>query len=156
MLPRFVVTTSLRPVLSNQQVRSVASLSVKDILSNQPLTEVTTLKNGFRVATEDNGKPTATVGVWIETGSRFETEKNNGISHFLERLIHKGTGKRTCIALENELGAIGAKLNSFTSRDHSGVYVQASAQDVEKGLYYNYWRLSYIYICICNKLTIAF
>ncbi|VDP45395.1 unnamed protein product [Heligmosomoides polygyrus] len=72
------------------------------------------------------------VGVWIETGSRYETEQNNGVAHFLERLMHKGTGKRASTALESELEAIGARMKSYTSRDRTAVYVHSSAQDVEK------------------------
>ncbi|KAK6027146.1 peptidase, M16 family [Ostertagia ostertagi] len=113
-------------------VRNVAALSIKDVLANQPSCEVHTLKNGFRVAAEDNGKQTATVGVWIETGSRYENEGNNGVAHFLERLMHKGTGKRASKALESELEAIGARMQSYTTRDRTAVFVQSSSQDVEK------------------------
>ena len=45
---------------------------------NVPPTEVSVLDNGMRVATEDSGAPTATVGLWIDTGSRYETAANNG------------------------------------------------------------------------------
>lgn len=131
MALRFVVGSSLRPVL-NTQVRSITALSIKDVLSKQPTAEVSQLKNGFRVVAEDNGNATATVGVWIETGSRYETEQNNGVAHFLERLMHKGTGKRASTALESELEAIGARMKSYTSRDRTAVYVHSSAQDVEK------------------------
>jgi processing peptidase subunit beta len=50
---------------------------------------VTTLDNGLRVATEDSGSATATVGLWIDAGSRYETEKNNGVAHFLEHMAFK-------------------------------------------------------------------
>ncbi|ULT99653.1 hypothetical protein L5515_003603 [Caenorhabditis briggsae] len=132
MALRLAVSSALRPALNSQVRNASSAVSVKDVLANAPQAEVTTLKNGFRVVTEDNGTATATVGVWIETGSRFENEKNNGTAHFLERLIHKGTGKRAAAALESELNAIGAKLNSFTERDQTAVFVQTGAQDVEK------------------------
>ncbi|CAI2348181.1 unnamed protein product [Caenorhabditis sp. 36 PRJEB53466] len=132
MALRLVVSSALRPALNSQVRNASSAVSVKDVLANAPQAEVTTLKNGFRVVTEDNGTATATVGVWIETGSRYENEKNNGVAHFLERLIHKGTGKRASAALESELNAIGAKLNSFTERDQTAVFVQTGAQDVEK------------------------
>lgn len=54
-----------------------------------PATRVTVLDNGLRVATEDSGAPTATVGLWIDTGSRFETDTNNGVAHFLEHMAFK-------------------------------------------------------------------
>ena len=47
---------------------------------NLPATDVSVLDNGMRVATEDSGVPTATVGLWIDTGSRYETAANNGIT----------------------------------------------------------------------------
>ena len=56
---------------------------------NFPPTRVTVLDNGMRVATEDSVALSATVGVWIDTGSRNETEKNNGVAHFLEHMAFK-------------------------------------------------------------------
>jgi processing peptidase subunit beta len=54
--------------------------------------QVTTLPNGLRVATEANPyAETATVGIWINSGSRFETDANNGTAHFLEHILFKGT-----------------------------------------------------------------
>lgn len=63
--------------------------SVERALQNIPKTEVTTLKNGLRVATENSNIETVTVGVWIDTGSVYETAKNNGVAHFLEHLAFK-------------------------------------------------------------------
>jgi mitochondrial-processing peptidase subunit beta len=54
--------------------------------------QVTTLPNGLRVATEHLPfAETATVGVWINSGSRFETDASNGAAHFLEHILFKGT-----------------------------------------------------------------
>lgn len=53
---------------------------------------MTTLPNGLRVATEANPyAETATVGIWINSGSRFENDANNGTAHFLEHILFKGT-----------------------------------------------------------------
>ncbi|RZF43976.1 hypothetical protein LSTR_LSTR015907 [Laodelphax striatellus] len=60
-----------------------------EVTVNSPPTTVTTLDSGLRVATEDSGSPTATIGLWIDAGSRFETEKNNGVAHFLEHMAFK-------------------------------------------------------------------
>lgn len=113
-------------------VRSASALSARDVLNKAPSAEVSELKNGLRVATENNGRPTTTVGVWIETGSRYENDGNSGVSRFLEHLIHKGTGKRAAAQLESELDAIGARLVSSTERDATAVFVQAASGDVEK------------------------
>ncbi len=63
-------------------------------LAAWPTTQVTTLKNGLRVASEQAQGETATVGVWIDTGSRYENEKNNGVAHFLEHMFFKVRRKR--------------------------------------------------------------
>lgn len=62
----------------------------EESLYNVPETHVTTLPSGLRVASEDSGGETCTVGVWIDAGSRFENEKNNGTAHFLEHMAFKG------------------------------------------------------------------
>ena len=54
--------------------------------------QVTTLPNGLRVASESTPfAETASVGVWIDAGSRYETDDNNGAAHFLEHMAFKGT-----------------------------------------------------------------
>lgn len=55
---------------------------------------------GIRVATEDWGSQTATVGIWIDAGSRYENSKNNGVAHFMEHMAFKVT---TFKQLENRL-----------------------------------------------------
>ena len=54
-------------------------------------TRVSRLSNGLRIATEDTGIPTCSVGFYIGSGSRFETSANNGAGHFLENLAFKVT-----------------------------------------------------------------
>ena len=56
---------------------------------NIPETKVTKLANGLRVASEDSGLSTCTVGLWIDAGSRYETNSNNGTAHFLEHMAFK-------------------------------------------------------------------
>jgi Insulinase (Peptidase family M16) len=71
---------------------SGASLLLKTCYSTPSTaaaTRITTLSNGLRVATQNLNLPTATVGMWIDTGSRFETELNNGAAHFLEHMTFK-------------------------------------------------------------------
>ncbi|KAF6301993.1 peptidase, mitochondrial processing subunit beta [Rhinolophus ferrumequinum] len=59
------------------------------VVLNVPETRVTRLENGLRVASEDSGLSTCTVGLWIDAGSRYENEKNNGTAHFLEHMAFK-------------------------------------------------------------------
>ncbi|XP_022144444.1 probable mitochondrial-processing peptidase subunit beta, mitochondrial isoform X2 [Momordica charantia] len=100
-----------------------------------PETRVTTLPNGLRVATESNlAARTATVGVWIDAGSRFETEETNGTAHFLEHMIFKGTEKRTARQLEEEIENMGGHLNAYTSREQTTYYAKVLDKDVPKAL----------------------
>uniref|UniRef100_A0A5K3EN48 Mitochondrial-processing peptidase subunit beta n=1 Tax=Mesocestoides corti TaxID=53468 RepID=A0A5K3EN48_MESCO len=95
-----------------------------------PPTEVSTLKNGFRIASENWNMPTCTVGVWIDVGSRFETEANNGVAHFLEHMAFKGTDKRTQQSLEAEVENKGAHLNAYTSREMTVYYAKCFSKDL--------------------------
>jgi len=90
------------------------------------------LPNALRIATVTNSHPTSTIGVYIDSGSRYEHEGNNGVASLLEHLIYKGTQKRTAKQLEAELGKYGARLNSFTSRDQTVYLVQVVNENVEK------------------------
>merc|ERR1712106_907915 len=98
---------------------------------NTPPTQVTVLDNGMRVASEDSGAPTATVGLWIDTGSRYETATNNGVAHFLEHMVFKGTEKRSQTQLELEVENMGAHLNAYTSREQTVFYAKCLAGDLE-------------------------
>ncbi|KAA8497343.1 putative mitochondrial-processing peptidase subunit beta, mitochondrial [Porphyridium purpureum] len=100
------------------------------LLQAQVPTLVTSLPNGLRVATETSKVGTATVGVWIDAGTRFEKPELNGAAHFLEHLIFKGTSKRTQRALEQEVENLGAHLNAYTSREQTVYYARALKEDV--------------------------
>ncbi len=64
--------------------------------------QVTTLPNGLRIATETIPfAETATVGVWLDAGSRYETEETNGTAHFLEHMIFKGTKVHKVLVARN-------------------------------------------------------
>jgi len=97
---------------------------------NVPPTDVSVLDNGMRVATEDNGGMTATVGLWIDTGSRYETAATNGVAHFLEHMAFKGTAKRTQTQLELEVENMGAHLNAYTSREQTVFYAKCLSSDI--------------------------
>ncbi|KAG8822447.1 hypothetical protein FRC19_005941 [Serendipita sp. 401] len=100
-----------------------------------PYTEISTLANGLTVATESHPHAqTATVGVWIDAGSRAETDATNGTAHFLEHMAFKGTQKRTQQALELEVENLGAHLNAYTSREQTVYYAKAFRQDVPQAV----------------------
>merc|ERR1712223_76101 len=97
---------------------------------NVPPTDVSVLDNGMRVATEDNGGMTATVGLWIDTGSRYENATTNGVAHFLEHMVFKGTEKRSQTQLELEVENLGAHLNAYTSREQTVFYAKCLSGDI--------------------------
>ncbi|CAN6574664.1 unnamed protein product [Malus baccata var. baccata] len=111
------------------------SLTDHSHILTAPETRVTTLPNGLRVATESNlASKTATVGVWIDAGSRFENDETNGTAHFLEHMIFKGTEQRTARDLEEEVENMGGHLNAYTSREQTTYYAKVLHSDVPKAL----------------------
>ena len=111
----------LRNLLSNpnlgvsRKLSNLSKVSFKQTLANVPETRVTELDNGIRVVTEDSGLKTATVGLWIDAGSRYENEKNNGVAHFLEHMAFKGTNKRS----QTQLGKFGSQVLLFRRSNRS-------------------------------------
>ncbi|XP_052119728.1 mitochondrial-processing peptidase subunit beta isoform X1 [Frankliniella occidentalis] len=111
---------------------TAANPLIRDV--NVPPTCITALNSGLRVATEDTGAPTATVGLWIDAGSRYESEQTNGVAHFLEHMAFKGTSKRSQTDLELEVENMGAHLNAYTSREQTVFYAKCLKQDVPKAV----------------------
>lgn len=106
------------------------SSSLLNSLGAYPSTQISQLPNGVRVASEEGTGETATVGVWIATGSRYETEKTNGVAHFLEHMFFKGTTKRTRRTLEMEVENMGGHLNAYTSREQTVFYANVPKENV--------------------------
>lgn len=121
-------------VASGTRCLSVAAESFPAFISNAPATEVSTLNNGLRVASEGGHGETATVGVWIDAGSRNETAANNGVAHFLEHMTFKGTSKRTQYQLEVEIENMGGHLNAYTSREQTVYYAKVFKDDVPQAM----------------------
>lgn len=118
-------------VKRGNNVRALATAAAyKQALVNVPPTQLTVLDNGIRIASEDSGAATATVGLWIDAGSRYENSKNNGVAHFLEHMAFKGTSKRSQTDLELLVENMGAHLNAYTSREQTVFYAKCLANDV--------------------------
>lgn len=83
------------------------------------------LHNGVRVVAEriDHVR-SAAIGVWIGNGSRFESAEQNGISHFIEHMIFKGTEKRTARHIASMMDAMGGQSNAFTTKDCTCYYMK--------------------------------
>ncbi|OXM84720.1 M16 family metallopeptidase [Paenibacillus rigui] len=84
-----------------------------------------TLSNGLRVIVEPI--PTCrsvSFGIWVKTGSRNETIHNNGISHFIEHMLFKGTEKYTAKDIAEQFDGIGGNVNAFTSKEYTCYYAK--------------------------------
>jgi len=91
--------------------------------------KLTTLKNGLRIITVPmKGVESMTVLIGVGAGSRYETKETNGLSHFLEHMVFKGTKKRpTTFDISVALDSIGARFNAATSKEFTFYYVKANA-----------------------------
>lgn len=88
------------------------------------------LPNGLRVILVPRPQNlTTTALVLVEAGSKYETKKNNGISHFLEHLCFKGTTTRaTALTITTELESVGAIYNAFTSQEVTGYWAKVNTK----------------------------
>lgn len=93
--------------------------------------EKTTLPNGVRVLSERTpGMVSAAIGLWVESGSRFEAAAQNGLSHFLEHLFFKGTERRSAAEIAETIDAVGGVLNADTDREHTCYYAKVLGEHV--------------------------
>ncbi len=92
------------------------------------------LKNGLRVLLVPQLENfAATVLILVRAGSEYETKRQNGVSHFLEHMMFKGTTKRPESGMiAHELTALGAQFNAFTDAEYTGYYAKAQAEKLPK------------------------
>jgi predicted Zn-dependent peptidase len=94
-------------------------------------TRITTLDNGLRVATETMASvQTASVGIWVDVGARYEAPEVNGVAHMLEHMAFKGTERRSARAIAEAIENVGGHLNAYTSREHTAYYARVMADDL--------------------------
>ncbi len=95
--------------------------------------EKVVLNNGLRIMMESAPwSKSATMGVWIGSGSRYETPENSGISHFIEHMLFKGTQQKSAREIAEEMDDIGGALNAFTAKEYTCLYTRALTEHVEK------------------------
>jgi predicted Zn-dependent peptidase len=96
---------------------------------------VTTLESGINVVTDTMPHlETASLGVWVNSGSRDERRDEHGISHFLEHMAFKGTRRRTARQIAEEIEAVGGDLNAATSAENTAYYARVLKADVPLAL----------------------
>lgn len=97
--------------------------------------DLTTLKNGLRVATVERPQTeTVSLGIWVNTGSACETADVNGISHFVEHMVFKGTAKRNSLQISEDIENVGGHTNAYTSREFTVFYAKMLKADAELAL----------------------
>ena len=98
-------------------------------------TEITTLSNGLRVATDRiDTVDTVSLGLWVDVGTRHEAPEINGAAHFLEHMAFKGTERRSARAIAEEIEAVGGHLNAYTSRESTAYYAKVLKEDLPLAL----------------------
>jgi len=92
---------------------------MSSVQSSNPGIEKTTLPNGIRVISEQMSHVrSVAVGVWIDAGSRAETDEESGISHFVEHMVFKGTSNRSADDIACSIDSIGGQLDAFTTKEN--------------------------------------
>ena len=91
---------------------------------------VTTLANGFRVATDRmDSVETTSLGVWAGVGTRNEPAEHNGVAHLLEHMAFKGTRRRSARDIVVEIEDVGGFLNAYTGREQTAYFAKVLADD---------------------------
>ncbi len=97
------------------------------------MVEVKKLSNGVRVIVKRmEGLLSVTMGVLVGTGAAFETDEEDGISHFIEHMQFKGTPTRTAFQISDAFDALGAQVNAFTGKDMTCYYTKATTDHAEE------------------------
>ncbi|MEF9951218.1 MAG: pitrilysin family protein, partial [Clostridium sp.] len=93
------------------------------------------LSNGIKVIFEHMPYVNSiSIGVWIKSGSRYENKFNNGISHFIEHMLFKGTKNRTSKQISEEIECLGGQLNAFTAKESTCYYVKLLDNHFKNGI----------------------
>jgi len=93
--------------------------------------EITRLSNGLTVVTDPMPQlESAILGVWVNCGARHEARAQMGVSHMLEHMAFKGTERRSARDIAEEIEAVGAYLNAYTSREQTAFHVRALKADI--------------------------
>lgn len=97
--------------------------------------KTTKLSNGINVVYESiESVRSITLGIWVKNGSAHEPVKLNGISHFIEHMLFKGTINRTATEIANEMDSIAAQMNAFTTKEATCYHFRVLDTHFEKAL----------------------
>ena len=94
-----------------------------------------TLKNGLTIVGEEIPYlKSVSLGVWINTGSRLESAKESGVSHFIEHMLFKGTKNRSAKDIARDIDSLGGEINAFTNKECTCYYVHLLDEHINKGI----------------------
>ena len=104
-------------------------------MRKRPFFKKSVFENGLTLVTErlDSFKGLS-MGVWVKTGTRHESEAIAGASHFLEHMLFKGTKKRSAQQIAKEVDCVGGEFNAFTTREHTCFHLLLLKEDYLLGL----------------------
>jgi predicted Zn-dependent peptidase len=85
----------------------------------------TILNNGIRVISEEiNHVRSVSIGIWVQSGSRYENHSTNGTAHFIEHMLFKGTDRRSAFDIASEIDSVGGIMNAFTGKELTSFYIK--------------------------------
>lgn len=94
-----------------------------------------TLHNGIRVISESiPHSHSVAIGIWVTNGSRHDRREINGVAHFIEHLLFKGTAKRSALDIAREIDSVGGVLNAFTCREYVCYYAKVLNDSLPKAV----------------------
>ncbi len=86
------------------------------------------LDNGVRLIVKQmTGLMSVTMGIIVGTGAAYESDEEDGLSHFIEHMMFKGTKTRNAFQISDRMDAIGAQVNAFTAKDITCYYVKSAS-----------------------------
>jgi predicted Zn-dependent peptidase len=95
----------------------------------------TKLNNGLTVVSEHiSSVKSISIGIWVKSGARHETDQQAGVTHFLEHMLFKGTKNRTAYEIAQSMESVGGYLNAFTSTEYTCYYARCLDTELERAL----------------------
>lgn len=128
----FTVSKLLQPLWrSLNNVRRYSNFkNFITLLRNLPQAQVSSISNGVRVVTEWRDVDFACIGIFFDAGARYENMFENGITHFFQHVVFKGTRNRSKESLQAQMSCTGARFKVFTERELVGFYAECLVDDV--------------------------
>jgi len=93
------------------------------------------LDNGIRIILENIPHfRSVSIGIWFKAGSAYERQEENGLSHFIEHMLFKGTKERTAKQIAEAMDSVGGQLNAFTAKEYTCFYCKVMDEHIETGV----------------------